>query len=142
MGARTAPSEKRLRNFDAFISGLGRLLERARKGERVKARRVRMGLLNNVLPARPRTSARKDMGDKFVDDSLCKECGICRDNCPYEAIRLQPKPLFDMDKCYGCWRCFNRCPTHAIYTKRFRTGPYYPGPDDQLKEKLTPMPPQ
>jgi ferredoxin/flavodoxin len=138
MGARTAPSEKRLRDFDAFISDLGRILERVARGERIEAGRVRIGVLSSVLPARPRTSARKDMGEKFVNESLCKECGICRDNCPYGAIELQSKPLFDTNKCYGCWRCYNRCPTHAIYTKKFRKGPYYPGPDDQLKGKLTP----
>jgi ferredoxin/flavodoxin len=136
MGARSSPNEKRLRKFDTFISDLRRLLERLAR-ERIEARRVSVGFLNSVLPLKPRTSARKDMGEKFVDDSLCTECGICQDNCPCEAIRLQPKPQFDVNRCYGCWRCYNLCPAHAIYTKKFHKGPYYAGPDDELKGKLT-----
>jgi ferredoxin/flavodoxin len=142
MGAQTAPSQKRLGRFDAFISSLAGLLERVARGEKIEAKGVGVGFWNNIFRTKPRTSARKDMGEKFVEESLCTECGICRNSCPYEAIVLQPKPLFDMTRCYGCWRCYNRCPAHAIYTKKYRKGPYYPGPNRQLKEKLTSTPPQ
>ena len=90
----------------------------------------------SLLPAFSRTKARKDMGEKFVDESLCTECDTCRKLCPYGAIELEPKPVFDMAKCYGCWSCYNHCPTKAVYTKKFRGEGHYPGPLAQLKEKL------
>lgn len=135
MGAEDAPNEKALRDFKTFITELGQLLRSAMEGQKVKRRRVRIGLVNSILPAFPRIMARKDMGEKYVDESLCTECDVCQ-KCPYEAIRLDPKPVFDMSKCYGCWRCYNQCPEHAIYTDKFRGGPYYPKPNNQLKEKL------
>ena len=73
---------------------------------------------------------------KFVDESLCTECGICEKGCPYNAIILAPKPQFDMDKCYGCWRCYNKCPELAIYTKKFRGVGHYPKANDQFVTKL------
>jgi ferredoxin len=135
-GAEEAPDEKEMSDLDTFISGLERLLERAQKGQKIERQKVRVGLLDSILPATPRTWARRDMGEKFVDQSLCTECGACEKGCPYGAIRLDPKPVFDMSKCYGCWRCYNRCPERAIYTAKFRGGPYYPRPNEQLREKL------
>lgn len=134
-GAEEAPDEQRMRDFDAFVSTLGQLLEMAKNGQAIERSRVRVGLLNSILPARSRTTARQDMGAKYVDESLCSECGTCEKGCPYGAIRLDPRPIFEMSKCYGCWRCYNRCPEHAIYTEKYR-GPYYPKPNDQLEQKL------
>ncbi|MDY7078617.1 MAG: EFR1 family ferrodoxin [Chloroflexota bacterium] len=136
MGAEEAPDEKGMSEFDAFISELGQLLERAKAGEKIKRQRVRIGFWNSIWPTVSRTRARKDMGEKYVDESLCQECGICEKQCPYQAIHLGPKPVFDMSKCYGCWRCYNLCPERAIYTEKFRGEPYYPKPNDQLKRKL------
>jgi heterodisulfide reductase subunit A-like polyferredoxin len=76
------------------------------------------------------------MGIKYVDAELCKECHTCEKLCPYRAIKLDPKPVFDMGKCYGCWSCFNHCPNKAIYTKKFRGRGHYPKPIDSLKQKL------
>ena len=52
--------------------------------------------------------------------SACIECGLCVQQSPYGAIRLDPRPVFDEEACYGCWRCYHRCPEHAIYTAKFR----------------------
>jgi ferredoxin len=134
-GAEDAPDEKKMSGFDTFISEIEQLLRNAKEGQRIEARRVRIGLLGSILPAFPRTRARADMGEKVVDESLCTECGTCEKGCPYEAIRMEPKPIFDQERCYGCWRCYNRCPEHAIYTEKYR-GPYYSKPNDQLREKL------
>jgi MinD superfamily P-loop ATPase len=98
--------------------------------------RIRLGVVNSLLPERSRTTARADMGEKSVDVALCTECGTCASGCPYGAIRLDPKPVFDSTACYGCWRCYNRCPSNAIYTPKFRGGPYYPSASDALKSKL------
>ncbi len=136
MGAQEQPGGKEMRAVDAFISELGQLLGRAEEGQDLQRRKVRIGLVNSILPTRPRTAARQDMGEKYVDESLCEECGVCEKRCPYGAVRLDPKPVFDMSKCYGCWRCYNRCPNQAIYTEKYRGGPHYPRPNDQLKQKL------
>jgi ferredoxin len=76
------------------------------------------------------------MSGKFVDESLCIECGVCEKRCPYGAIELAPKPVFDENKCNACWACYNHCPKQAIYTRRYRGVGHYPKPIDQLKEKL------
>ena len=135
-GYEEAPGEKELYAFDAFIDEMRELLGKVEKGQDVKQKKVRVGLVNSMLPRFPRTKARQDMGEKYVDESLCTECGICEKQCPYEAIRLEPKPVFDRSKCYGCWRCYNGCPEQAIYTEKYRDGPHYPRPNDRLKEKL------
>jgi Fe-S-cluster-containing hydrogenase component 2 len=56
-------------------------------------------------------------------------------DCPYGAIRLKPKPIFDMSRCFGCWRCYDQFPARAIYTRKYR-GPCYPRPSELLKGKL------
>ena len=77
-----------------------------------------------------------DTGLKFIDDPLCDECGICEKLCPYGALKMDPEAVFDMDKCYGCWTCYNHCPHKVIYTKKFREVRHYPKPIDSLKNKI------
>ena len=125
-----------MREFDAFIGELGEVLGRCERGEAVEPLRVRLGLLTRMSKTRPRTTARDDMGEKSVDADLCTECGICEQRCPYGAIALAPKPVFDMGACRGCWRCYSQCPQHAIYTAKFRGGPYYPRPPEHARETL------
>ena len=113
-----------------------------RNGDRLNKRKVKTGFSNTLFGytigdrLHSDTKARKDMGEKFVDEMLCKECGLCARGCPYNAITLNPKPQFDMTKCYGCWYCYNHCPEKAIYTEKFRGEGYYPKPNDQIQEKL------
>jgi len=76
------------------------------------------------------------MGERFVDETACTECGTCRDRCPYGAITLSPKPVFDQDRCFGCWACYNHCPTKAIYTQKIRQVPPYREPSQALRQKL------
>jgi len=47
----------------------------------------------------------------------CTGCGICRDVCPENAIRMTrdmglPEPV--PDACTGCGRCLSECPFDAI----------------------------
>ncbi len=131
-----APNEKEMTRFNEFITELGQLCAALDGGQPVTNKKISVGLLNRLMPTSARTQARKDMGEKYVDESLCTQCGTCEKGCPYQAIKLAPFPAFDMDKCYGCWRCYNRCPQQAIYTEKFRGGPFYPKPVEQLKAKL------
>ncbi len=136
-GAEGAPSEAELREFRGFVGALCDIAARLDRGEEVAARRPAVGLLPQVIRF-PRTKARDDMGEKFVDTELCNECGVCAKRCPYGAITLAPKPVFDTAKCFGCWACYNHCPTKAIYTQKFRGVGHYARPSGLLRAKLRP----
>lgn len=133
--SKNAPKQKDLQKFDLFINNLDSLLASTEAGE-LKDIKVSIGLINSLFPMRPRTTAKYDMGEKFVDCLLCNECGICKNECPYQAIEMSPKPVFDMTKCFGCWSCFNRCPNKAIYTNKIRGKGHHSKPLENLIEKL------
>ena len=65
---------------------------------------------------------------KSADAELCAECGVCATACPYEAMRLDPRPIFDEAKRFGCWARYNHCPTKAIYTREYRGVGHNPAP--------------
>jgi ferredoxin len=135
-GNEQAPDEKELAAFNGFIAGLNQLLSDLRSGRPITDHKLRIGLVNRLLPAPPRWLSRKMMSEKSVDESLCIECGVCEKRCPYGAIELAPKPVFDASKCNACWACYNHCPKQAIYTRKLRGVGHYPKPIAQLKEKL------
>jgi len=135
-GNEQAPNEKELRAFKKFVAGLEEACNRISQKKEVTSRKISIGLLYSLLPEFSRTRSKHDMGTKYVDAELCKQCHTCEKLCPYRAIKLDPGPVFDMDKCYGCWSCFNHCPNKAIYTKKYRGLGHYPRPIDSLKQKL------
>jgi len=50
-----------------------------------------------------------------IDYEKCTGCGLCADNCPYFAMRMEnKKPVTDKSKCFGCGFCQTRCPSKAI----------------------------
>lgn len=130
------PNAKDLRRFNEFAAELNKTLAAIERGEEASTQPIRLGLLGGLRAAAPRTAAREDMGEKFVDEPLCTECGTCAKQCPYGAIKLDSKPNLDSAACFGCWRCYNACPEHAIYTKRFRGGPYYGKPSEHARKVL------
>jgi ferredoxin len=135
-GNEQAPSERELRQFNQFIAGLDEVVGHLKEGRDVIRKKSSIGFLNSLIPSLSRTRSRDDMGIKYVDAALCDECGICGKLCPYDALKLDPKPVFDMKKCYGCWSCYNHCPHKAIYTKKYRGVGHYPKTIERLKDKL------
>ena len=50
---------------------------------------------------------------KNVSTEACTQCGICIEECPVNAVRLDPYPEFDQ-KCIDCFNCIRLCPEEAI----------------------------
>ncbi len=51
-----------------------------------------------------------------IDTDACKRCGICKKNCPAEAISGNRETPFviDQDKCIKCGVCIEKCPFKSI----------------------------
>lgn len=74
-------------------------------------------------------------GRAQIDPARCKNCGRCRDACPYQAITQLTVPCekacpvkaifkgedgraeIDFDKCTSCGRCMRACPFTAVMEK-------------------------
>ena len=131
------PDKKGMRIFDAFIAKLDELIgSELAEGKTPPKAKIKADLMFRLMPVFERDKARRDMGEKHVIEAVCIECGTCEKGCPYHAIVLDPKPVFDMEKCYGCWYCYNHCPKQAIYTDKFKGVGHYPEPNEQIKDKL------
>lgn len=52
------------------------------------------------------------------DTNVCVRCGLCRDHCPTEAIRLDPFPAIEKRKCIRCYCCLEFCPYDAMKLSR------------------------
>ncbi len=51
-----------------------------------------------------------------INAEVCTGCGICRKNCPVDAITGERKSphLIDQEQCTKCGTCFEKCPFTAI----------------------------
>lgn len=57
---------------------------------------------------------RRDWNVAYRITDECIMCGVCRDECPAEAISEgDPKYLIDPDKCTDCGSCADVCPSEA-----------------------------
>jgi len=61
-------------------------------------------------------------GDSFImipelTMSKCIKCGTCANNCPVNAINLNPYPVIDREKCIMCYCCHETCPQGAYKLK-------------------------
>lgn len=132
-----SPGQSEMEKLDSFISKLDMMLAEIEAGKQPEKQAVRVGVLGRIMPKLSRKASKKSMGHQKVDESLCTECGLCKDKCPYGAIMLDTKPVFDHDKCYGCWACYNHCPTKAIYTAKLKSVGHYAKPHKMVREKLS-----
>jgi NADH:ubiquinone oxidoreductase subunit F (NADH-binding)/(2Fe-2S) ferredoxin/NAD-dependent dihydropyrimidine dehydrogenase PreA subunit len=51
-----------------------------------------------------------------IDEELCKGCGVCKKNCPQDAIEGEPKAVHRIlqERCTRCGACYDACPTDAV----------------------------
>jgi NADH:ubiquinone oxidoreductase subunit F (NADH-binding)/(2Fe-2S) ferredoxin/Pyruvate/2-oxoacid:ferredoxin oxidoreductase delta subunit len=79
----------------------------------------------------------KDLIRYEIVDEMCTACGICRKECPTEAITGAKKTLhvLDQDKCIRCGVCFDACKYGSV---RVVSGGYS-RTSEQTKFKLRPV---
>lgn len=67
------------------------------------------------LGAQPQQPADVTLPVPVVDESLCTNCGKCREVCAFHAIiMLGDAPLIFPELCHGCGGCTLACPENAI----------------------------
>jgi len=131
-----SPKEKDLRKLDDFILDLDSIIYDMKSDNEVNKRKLNISLTGRLLPVYKRSQAKKDFGIQNVNPKLCTECSVCMNGCPYEAITMNPKPVFNHDICAGCWYCYNHCKQKAIHTPKFSGDYQYAKPNDELRSKL------
>jgi len=136
IASKGSPNGRELNAFKKFIGELDKIALGLKEGREIPLAEIKISWWSRLIPQLPRDLPRRWMGRKYVNMSLCIECGRCKKVCPYGAISLEPKPVFDEEKCEGCWACFNQCPTRAIYTNNCKGKGHYPKPSVVLQEKF------
>ena len=71
-------------------------------------------------------------GKPDIDQSLCRGCHACTQECGQNAIYFDEnnRAHIDHDKCVGCGRCLGRCNFDAIYNENASA-------NDDLNRKMT-----
>ncbi len=70
----------------------------------------------HVIDKKCKTGECKALADIKIDPEKCKGCGMCKRNCPVEAIsgEIKQPHVIDKDKCIKCGTCISVCPFKAI----------------------------
>ena len=92
--------------------------------------------LNIILNGKTIKKELFQAGDEaFIEQYLCKACGKCAGQCPYEAIRQQGSAYrIHHLLCEGCGICVDVCPELAIKLAAKTSGCWYHGVLDNGKE--------
>lgn len=70
----------------------------------------------HVIDKKCKTGECRALADIQIDPEKCKGCGICKKNCPVDAIsgEIKQPHVIDKDKCIKCGTCISKCPFKAI----------------------------
>jgi ferredoxin/flavodoxin len=136
MAMESSPPDRDLAGFTDFAERLDVFAGQLAGGTVPARHRISGGSPLSLLPLLPRKVAAWEMGKKRPDRKRCVECGVCARLCPYGAVTMDPLPVFDQSKCFGCWRCYNRCPQRAVMTRKFHGEAGYSAPLKIYQHKL------
>jgi len=50
----------------------------------------------------------------LANRALCTRCRRCADNCPVQAIEMNPFPAIARGRCINCYCCVEICPERAL----------------------------
>ncbi len=131
-----SPNEEEVRLFHQFIISLNIIAVNIQNKSKLDEFKPVFNLKEKLIPHFSRKSSQKNMGPKYVDESLCNKCGVCIRNCPYHAIEMKGLPIFNIEKCFGCWACYNLCPKKAVYTNKLRDKGHFNTSSEALCKKL------
>ncbi|MBI4833130.1 MAG: DUF362 domain-containing protein [Candidatus Lindowbacteria bacterium] len=57
-------------------------------------------------------------------EDKCTKCGVCEQHCPVGAMKLNPYPQVNPERCISCFCCMELCSSHALdvtnKVKRYR----------------------
>ena len=72
--------------------------------------------IEHVEEHKCRAGACKSMANIVINPELCKGCGLCKRNCPVNAITGEAREPHHIDPsiCIKCGTCADKCPFHAI----------------------------
>lgn len=70
----------------------------------------------HIIDKKCKTGECKKLADITIDPSKCRGCGLCKKNCPVNAISGEVKQPHVIDKniCIKCGTCIAKCPFKAI----------------------------
>ena len=131
-----APASREVAEFESFAARLAGHLQSIHTGKASKPAKIKLDLFSRLIPPYSLQKIRLEMGSLAVDAALCDQCGICSQACLYGAIDSRVPPVFDPEKCMGCWACFNHCPQQAIFTSKVRGQGQYSQPAGALSARL------
>lgn len=49
-----------------------------------------------------------------LNKDICTACGVCMENCAYQAIQMNDYPVIDPQTCRLCGSCVRNCPSEAL----------------------------
>ncbi|MGH4139760.1 NADH-ubiquinone oxidoreductase-F iron-sulfur binding region domain-containing protein [Clostridium sp.] len=61
----------------------------------------------------------KELTTFYIDTDKCIGCGLCKKNCPSDAItgEIKKAHIINLDKCTKCGNCINNCKFNAVMVK-------------------------
>lgn len=73
----------------------------------------------HVIDKKCRAKVCKKLVDYVINESNCKDCGVCFRNCPVKAIDKNVRDFYEIDqeKCIKCGLCYSNCKFNAIDKK-------------------------